>query len=87
MLNIYPNGRWCVSCQVLHGLHLYLDLFNILMNIQRKDISNTSCNSADDSIYGYSLKTNHLQFCEGHGKIKLIARKMQVKWENVNGYS
>ena len=46
-----------------------------------------SCESADDSTHGYFLKTKHLQFCEGHGKMKLIVRKMQVKWENVNGYS
>ena len=76
-----------MSCRVLHGPPLCLDLLNILMNILRKDINNISCESADDSTHGYFLKTKHLQFCEGHGKMKLIVRKMQVKWENVNGYS
>lgn len=43
--------------------------------------------SAEDSTHGFLMRNKHLQFCEGHGMVKFIVRPMQVKWENINGYT
>lgn len=43
--------------------------------------------SADDSTRSFLMRIKHLQFCEGHGMVKFIVKTMQVKWENINGYS
>lgn len=85
------NDKYLSPRQMVHVLSsvtwvTFVFGLNILMNIVRKDTNNMLCKSADDRTHGYFLKTEHLQFCEGHSKIKLIVRKTQVTWENVNGY-
>lgn len=79
------NDKYLSQRQMVHVLSsatwvTFVFGLNVLMNILRKDI-NMPCKSTDDSTHGYFLKTKHLQFCEGHGKIILIVRKMQVKWK------
>lgn len=68
---------------MLRGSPFYFDLLNISLNILRKDRAGKS---ADDSTH-FFMRNKHLQFCEGHGIVKSIVRTMQVKWENIKGYS
>lgn len=73
---------------MLCGSPFSLDLLNISLNILRKDTNNMAGKSADDSTHGFLMRNKHLnKFWEGHSMVKFIVRSMQVKWENINGYS